>query len=68
MELRVDRFLNAVYVWCLQRLNPDDIDKWMFQLNEPLPGGPVTQATVEAEMESFDAFAGAFGVKKPQSG
>lgn len=67
MTLRVDRFLNAVYVWCIQRIEPDDLDKWQWQLNEPIPGR-LTAATVEAERESFDAFAGAFGVKAPATG
>lgn len=68
MGLRVDRFLNAVYVWCIRRIEPDDLDKWQWQLNEPIPGRAVTAAVVEEEMEAFAAFAGAFGVKPPSTG
>lgn len=67
MSLRVDRFLNAIYVWCLGRIEPDEVEKWVWQLNEPIEGH-LTAATVEAEQDSFLAFAGAFGVKPPSTG
>lgn len=60
--MRLDRFLNAIFAWCLRRVGPDDLDKWLFDLREPLPGRPVTQATVQQEMEAFDSFAAAFGI------
>jgi hypothetical protein len=68
MSLRVDRFLNAIYVWCVQRIEPDDLDRWQFQLNEPFPGRAVTAEVVEQEMDAFADFAGAFGVMKPPTG
>jgi len=64
MQLPVDRFLNAIYVWCLNRVEPEKVDQWINQLNMPLPGR-VEQVNVEAEMDDFAAFASAFGVKPP---
>jgi hypothetical protein len=67
MTLRVDRFLNAIYAWCLPRIDPQERDKWLFQLNAPIPGR-VTQVSAREEMDSFAAFAGAFGVTQPSTG
>lgn len=67
MSLRVDRFLNAIYVWCIRRIEPDEIERWLWQLNEPI-AGKITAATLEAEQEGFAAFASAFGVKAPSTG
>lgn len=68
MLLPLDRFVNAIYAWCLRRIAPDDLDKWLFQLNEPFPNQRPTEMTVEAEMDQFAAFAGAFGVRPPANG
>ena len=68
MALPVDRFLNAVYVWAMRRVDPEKFDQWKFLLEQPFPKQVVTQATVEQEMEQFAAFAGAFGVRGPQPG
>jgi len=68
MLLPLDRFLNAIYMWCVQRIEPDKLDQWRSQLWGPIPGRAVTQATVEQDLEQFAAFAGAFGVSKPSPG
>lgn len=68
MGLRVDRFLNAIYAWCLPRLAPEERDKWEYQLSAPIPGRVPSRASVAEEMDSFAAFAGAFGVKPPATG
>jgi len=63
-HLPLDRFLNAIYVWCLSRVEPDKHDQWLFQLTQPIPGR-VEPVDVEAEMDDFASFASAFGVKPP---
>lgn len=68
MALPLDRFLNAIFVWCIQRIEPDKLNEWRFQLEKPLPGQQMTQASAEQDMEAFAAFAGAFGVSAPQPG
>lgn len=68
MSLRVDRFLNAIYAWCLPRVPAEERDKWLYQLSAPIPGRVPSQASVAEEMDSFAAFAGAFGVKPPANG
>jgi hypothetical protein len=59
-------------VWCTQRIKDDDLDRWLFELNAPIPGREATRATSEAqaavEGEAFMAFASAFGVKAPTTG
>lgn len=64
MELPVDRWLNAIYVWCLRRVDPEKVDQWEHQLRLPIPGR-VEPVDVEAEMDDFADFAAAFGVKPP---
>lgn len=64
MALPVDRFLNALYAWCLAHIDPEKIDQWEHQLTLPIPGRART-VDVEAEMDDFAAFASAFGVKPP---
>jgi hypothetical protein len=63
-RIPLDRYLNAIYVWCLERIEPDKRDQWLFQLAQPIPGREVP-VDVEAEMDDFAAFASAFGVKPP---
>lgn len=68
MALPPDRFCNAVYVWCISRIHKEEeLAQWEFRLTEPPPTVKVTPAIVAAEMDSFDAFAGAFGVKAPSA-
>ena len=62
MLLPLDRFLNAIFVWCIQRIEPDKLDQWRFQLEQPFPGQHVTEASVQQDMDAFASFAGAFGV------
>jgi hypothetical protein len=64
MALPVDRFLNAIYAWCLNRVDQEKVDQWLHQLTLPIPGR-VEPVDVEAEMDDFAAFASAFGVKPP---
>lgn len=62
LDLPLDRFLNAVYYWAIQRVDVEDRDMWLAKLYEPLPGREPSPETVKMEMESFAEFASAFGV------
>lgn len=62
MWLPIDRFLNAVYVWCLLRVKDEDRDRFLYWLELPPPDAKPDN---EAEMAAFDSFAAAFGVTPP---
>lgn len=49
------KFLNAVYVWCLERIEPEKLEQWLFQLSAPLPGeeDKVSETTQEVEGDAF---------------
>ena len=51
------RFLNCVYAWCVDRINPDKLEEWLFMLDSPLPGREKEVSAVQAadEGESFMA-------------
>jgi hypothetical protein len=68
MTLPVDRFLNAVHVWALAHVKPEQRDEWLFKLQAPIPGKRPPESAVAEEMEAFGAFAGAFGVSRPTTG
>jgi hypothetical protein len=57
---RIDRFLNCVYAWCVERINPDKREEWEAQLNAPLPGEDTrvvvaSEADIEREGAMFMA-------------
>jgi len=58
MDLRLDRFCNAVLYWCYQRV--EDREQFHFQLEQPIPGR-VRQADVERELDDFSSFMSGFG-------
>jgi hypothetical protein len=37
IRLPCDRFLNHVYRWAIERIKPDDLERWKMELNAPLP-------------------------------
>ena len=58
--LPVDRFLNAVFVWCATRV--EDVAMFEYELDKPIPGqdpDKVTEFTVEEEMAGFAALMSA---------
>ena len=72
-ELPPDRFLNAIYWWAVQRVKEPEDFKRRLEQHFPLPmewavGAPVTEQDLNADGESFVAFAAAFGVPLPKSG
>ena len=53
------KFLNVVFRWCLDRIEPDKLEGWIAMLNEPLPWavdrGPSPEQ-LEREGADFMAF------------
>lgn len=66
--LPLDRFLNAVYYWIIQRIEPDDLPMFLTRLYEPLPGRNESPESIKQEMDSFALFASSFGVEPPVTG
>jgi hypothetical protein len=57
IRLRAYRFLNFIYAWCLDHVEPDKREEWIYMLNQPLPGRETkpTESELEADAESFMA-------------
>jgi hypothetical protein len=68
MALPLDRFLNAVYVWIVRRMDEEGRQQFDFQLTLPTPGREPTEAVVAQEMDAFAQFAASFGVTPPSTG
>lgn len=48
------RYLNLVYSWCIERVDPDKLDDWLVELNDLLPWQDAdSEAAVNLESESF---------------
>jgi hypothetical protein len=46
------RFLNVVYMWCVERTPPDKLEQWKFELNAPLPSKAKRTKTDETDREA----------------
>lgn len=57
MHLPPDRFLNCIYVWCIERIPQDKREAWEHDLISPLPGEEtrVTEEQAEEEGAAFMA-------------
>ena len=54
LRLRPHRFLNLVYTWCVERLEPDKLDDWHAELVDLLPWQDSnSEAAINLESESF---------------
>lgn len=55
LRLPVHRFLNYVYAWCVARIDPEKLEQWHWELNQPLPGRErvITDAQAEEEGQGF---------------
>lgn len=55
LRLPAVRFCNAVYTWCLHRIEDDKREQWEYMLNAPLPGQEerVTENVAEVEGAAF---------------
>ena len=70
-QLGFDRLLNAIYWWAVQRVKEPERFERSLSEHFPLPmewilaGSAVTVADLDADADSFLAFASAFGIKPP---
>lgn len=55
LSLRVDRFLNVVYAWCVVRVKEGDREMFEAQLDMPLDGEEPTEEQLEDEGAGFMA-------------
>lgn len=54
LRLPCHRLLNMVYVWCIQRIDPEKLDEWLAELAELLPWqDPDGEAGEALESASF---------------
>lgn len=63
MRLSPQRFVNALYTWMVNHV--EDADRFEHLLWLPPAGLPPTPERIADEMADFDAFAAAFGAKRP---
>lgn len=64
LRLPIHRFLNYVYAWCVERINPEKLEQWQWELEQPLPGQEKkpTEGQTEDEGQGFmDFMAGMRG-------
>lgn len=58
MTMPPHRFMNMVFAWCVERIEPDKREQWEMMLTEPLPGMEAAPATpFQAEQEGADFMA-----------
>jgi hypothetical protein len=60
LRLPPHRFLNAVYAWCLNHIDPEKREEWDAMLEAPLDGSRAkpTDAQIESEGADFMALMG----------
>ena len=60
LSLPPQRLCNMLYTWCHSRIqSQEDLDKWFFELEQPLPGedpDDVSPLDVDREMDAFRQF------------
>jgi len=52
------KFLNLIFAWCVQRIDPDKREEWEVDLESPLPGrekAKPSERTIEREGADFMA-------------
>lgn len=57
------RFLNFVFAWCVERVQPDKMEEWMFNLDAPLPGDEKKAPSQEDLAADGQAFLAMFNSK-----
>lgn len=59
MKLPAYRMLNYVFLWCLERIEPDRREEWKMELESPLdPAAEPTEAEMEEDGAMFMAALG----------
>lgn len=61
LKLPIHQFLNYVYAWCVERLDPEKREEWEMGLADPLPGREPSPAQIEREGEDFMNFMSTMG-------
>lgn len=51
LTFTIDRLLNCVYAWCIERVDPEKREEWIVALDNPLPGESVREHVSEAAAE-----------------
>lgn len=51
MTLRPQKFLNVIYRWALQRIDPEKREQWEFDLDAPLPWEKADRAPTQEQLE-----------------
>lgn len=47
-------YLNFIYAWCLPRVDPEELDQWITDLDDLLPWqDSTTEAAANIESQSF---------------
>jgi hypothetical protein len=71
IRLPPHRFLNCVYKWCLDRIDPEKVEDWEMMLSAPLPGekpAKPTESELEAEGAAFMQMMQIEQARKAQGG
>ena len=56
LTLPFPRFLNVIYVWATSNQSQEDAEKWVAQLELPLPGEPITAKSAQDELAQLSQF------------
>ena len=56
LDLPFSRFLNVIYVWATTNQSQEDAEKWIAQLELPLPGEPETSQSADDELAQLSQF------------
>lgn len=51
LRLPFHRFLNVIYAWCSERLTQEDRERWLVELETPLPNQRIRNDEDEAQAE-----------------
>lgn len=60
LDLRLDRYVNALFTWALERVAAENVEKWLMDLDAPRVTtvarvDRVPQSTIDSEMAAFHA-------------
>lgn len=51
LHLPFHRFLNVVFAWCAERIPEEDRERWLVELETPLPSQSIRSDEAEAQAE-----------------
>lgn len=56
MRLPMHRFVNHIYAWCIERVQPDQREEWEMMMRQPLPGTAREKPSPFTEEEEAQGF------------